>query len=60
MELRRVLDMDGVDEGLLTNEVSDSSPLSRSLNSIAHYALLRYAILKLLQVARPEAMFLQR
>lgn len=36
------------------------SPSIRSLGSVVHLVILRYVVMKLMQVATPEAVFLQR
>lgn len=43
-----------------TTEQNSDSPLVRSLESVVHLVIVRWAIIKLLQVALPEDIFLQR
>jgi len=67
IELRKVLDMEGcLDQSQLEQSFHDvasgvhDSPLSRSLNLITQVSIMRNVIFRLLLLATPEAVFLQR
>ena len=67
IELRKVLEMEGCFNQSQYEQIFEDlasgrqdSALSRSIATVVHYTILRYAIIQLLQVAVPEAVFLQK
>ena len=66
MELEKVR-LEGIVPYQFEQELDDfatngkvGSPSLRSLKAVVHIVILRYAVMKLMQVAMPEAVFLQR
>ena len=66
VELKKVLEDDSFIQGEANKTLKElasgsrDSPVLRSLEAIVHLVLRRYATMKLLQVAMPEAIYLQR